>query len=261
MRALHRDCHQPLQRALECPAHGEVGVEEQVSGWEVAPGEFVIVEPDEIAAAVAEADDVDEHVLETIEVVPVAELDPAAVRKSYWLMPGEGAFALRGYATVMRALELESAALLVRFVAFDADHRAIVRPAPNPDGLAEALLVEELAVQGDVYSPQPIRDRVAEAQLEIAEVELCADLVRRTRRPLDARLLCSPRRDARRALLEKKLAEQATVRPVSGAPARSLDLAGGAPADLVGQLKASLKRAPRKRKPKPRAAAKRAAAR
>ena len=44
-RTLHRECKTPIQQKRWCPTHErEVGPDEIVKGWEVAKGEFVIVE-------------------------------------------------------------------------------------------------------------------------------------------------------------------------------------------------------------------------
>lgn len=253
LRTLHRGCHQPLRQALECPVHGEVPEEERVAGWEVSPGEFVLVERDELDEAIAVAVDVDEHVLETVAVVAAGEVDPAWVRKTYWLTPGEGGFAVRGYRLVSLMLQAERGALLVRFQGFGTDHVAAVVALPELD----VLLVEELALADDVCSPEPFQERLADADASVSdeELELARELVGRLRRPLDLGLVRSQRRDAIRSLLELKLAERGTARPAAGVVRSSTSTLGAsAPADLLGQLRASLKQAPRKRarKSKPR---------
>ena len=44
-RTLHRECKTPIRQKRWCPTHErEVGPDEIVKGWEVAKGEFVIVE-------------------------------------------------------------------------------------------------------------------------------------------------------------------------------------------------------------------------
>ena len=50
-RTLHRECKTPIRQKRWCPTHErEVGPDEIVKGWEVAKGEFVIVEDADLEA-------------------------------------------------------------------------------------------------------------------------------------------------------------------------------------------------------------------
>src|ERR687896_1549817 len=50
-RTLHRECRTPIKQRRWCPVHErEVPAEELVKGWEVAKGEFVIVEDSDLEA-------------------------------------------------------------------------------------------------------------------------------------------------------------------------------------------------------------------
>src|SRR5438105_14114393 len=50
-RTLHRECGTPIKQKRWCPVHErEVGADELVKGWEVAKGEFVIVEDADLEA-------------------------------------------------------------------------------------------------------------------------------------------------------------------------------------------------------------------
>ena len=50
-RMLHRECGTPIKQKRFCPVHErDLGPDEIVKGWEVAKGQFVIVEDEEIEA-------------------------------------------------------------------------------------------------------------------------------------------------------------------------------------------------------------------
>ena len=50
-RMLHRECGTPIKQKRFCPVHErDLGPDEIVKGWEVAKGQFVIVEEEEIEA-------------------------------------------------------------------------------------------------------------------------------------------------------------------------------------------------------------------
>src|ERR671922_455500 len=56
-RTLHRECGTPIQQKRWCPVHDrEVGRDELVKGWEVAKGEFVMIEDADLEA-IAQYDD------------------------------------------------------------------------------------------------------------------------------------------------------------------------------------------------------------
>src|SRR5829696_1676160 len=46
---LHSECHSRIRYQKVCPVHGEVPKEEIVSGYEYAKGEYVVIEPEELA--------------------------------------------------------------------------------------------------------------------------------------------------------------------------------------------------------------------
>ena len=50
-RTLHRECGTPIKQKRWCPLHErEIGADEIVKGWEVAKGQFVIVEDADLEA-------------------------------------------------------------------------------------------------------------------------------------------------------------------------------------------------------------------
>jgi DNA end-binding protein Ku len=242
LRTLHRPCAHPLVQQLECPIHGFVPQEELVSGWEVAPGEYVLIEPEELEQAAGAAD-------RTIEVLrrpdgshcvfPLEQLDPALVQASYWLMPASGMYARRGYRLV--ADVLAKGALLVR-LNYRSEKRAVVHARPG--GL---LLLQTLSAAGERHSPAPILDELADADTfpSGAERRMLRQLLRNDLAPLEESLIVNPRRQQLRALVEAKLAAgggaTVTSEPVTVAETlhgrRTSEVA---PADLGQALKRSL---------------------
>src|SRR2546428_12872941 len=84
-RMLHRECKTPIKQKRWCPVHDrEVGPEEIVKGWEVAKGEFVIVEDADIEA-IQEADD--SRSIEISRFVPLTDVDPVYFDRTYYLAP------------------------------------------------------------------------------------------------------------------------------------------------------------------------------
>lgn len=230
LRTLHRPCAHPLVQSLECPAHGQVPADELVSGWEVTPGEFVLIEKDELDGLATSAD----RTIDVLQVFPVDELDRTLVQASYWLMPAAGDFARRGYSIVTIGLGVKHA-LLVK-LAYRSEKIAAVTVEQG------ALLLQVLAAADERVPAQPIVDDLGAVDVSNREAALARKLMRGKLQRLDEQLIVNPRRRALRTLLENKLGAGAeTVAPdpaivsVSGAGG-----AAGGPVDLEEQLRRSL---------------------
>src|SRR5207249_5212812 len=81
---LHKDCNQRIRYQKVCPIHGEVAKDEIVSGYEYAKGEYVVIEPEELAKMRTASD-------KTIRVdtfIAPDALDPISFSdRSYYLVP------------------------------------------------------------------------------------------------------------------------------------------------------------------------------
>src|SRR5438105_11773865 len=84
-RTLHRECGTPIKQKRWCPQHDrEVGPDEIVKGWEVAKGQFVMVE-DEDLEALERSDD--SRAIEITSFVHLEEVDPIYFDRTYFLVP------------------------------------------------------------------------------------------------------------------------------------------------------------------------------
>ncbi|MCE6958189.1 Ku protein [Cereibacter sphaeroides] len=97
--------------------------EDQVKGYEVAPDEFVQLEPEEIAAAVPESD----KRLEVASFVPCREVDGAYFDKPYYLTPA-GAEAEEAFALIREGMKARKVAALARAVLFRRVRTMLIRP-------------------------------------------------------------------------------------------------------------------------------------
>src|SRR5262249_29974089 len=82
-RRLHAEGKTPRRNKRWCPAHDrEVGADEIVKGWEVAKGQFVIVEEADLEA-IALADT--SRAIELTRFVPLDAVDPVFFDRTYYL--------------------------------------------------------------------------------------------------------------------------------------------------------------------------------
>lgn len=203
---LHRVCRNQLEQTMQCPIHGEVPADELVKGWEVTPGEYVIVEDDELEAAKQISDD---HRIEVTAIVAAAEVSPTLVLKTFFVKPaGKSPAALKPYRLLAAALAELDAAAIVTFTAWSSEHVAAIRPLDE-----RVLIAQTLVVDDDIRTPDAIAETMQAVDLEQPELELAHELLDRMLVPFDTAMLANGRRQRVRDLLEAKLTGNGTVRP------------------------------------------------
>src|SRR5690242_21164275 len=90
-RMLHRECGTPIKQKRWCPVHErDVEADELVKGWEVAKGEFVLVEESDLEAVALQRS----QSIEILRFVELADVDPMYFDRTYYLAPA-GADAAR----------------------------------------------------------------------------------------------------------------------------------------------------------------------
>src|SRR4249920_484066 len=84
-RLLHRECKAPIKQKRWCPTHDrEVGPDELVRGWEVAKGQYVVVEDEELEAIERTEES---RSIDIMRFVPLASVDPIFFDRTYFLAP------------------------------------------------------------------------------------------------------------------------------------------------------------------------------
>jgi DNA end-binding protein Ku len=224
-RLLHRECLTPIKQKRWCPQHDrEVGPDELVKGWEVAKGQFVVVEEDELEALDRHDDS---RSIEISSFVPLAEVDPVWLDRTYFLVPGAAPAQRRPYRLLLEAMRESGTGALGRFVRSGRESLCLVRAR------GDALALETLFLAEDVYSQAEIDEAVAATEVKPAELELARQIVDGLAASFDASTLQSGYRRDLRALLEAKLRGEQIVQP-EPAPAQAPVI------DLMEALKASV---------------------
>ena len=240
-RQLHDECRTPIKNRRWCPVHErEVTQEEIVRGWEVAKGQFVIV------------DDADQEAIErqntsrSIDIerfVPLGEIDPIYFDRTYFLVPASAEAARRPYVLLLEVLKEEQVGAIGRFVLAGKEKLCLIRPK------GDALVLETLFVAEDVYSQAEIDEIADDTTVKKAELDLAKQLVDSLVGEFaPAEQLTSEYRQDLRAMLQAKLAGQPIAEPeeVEDAPV----------IDLMDALKKSVAEAKERKAPETTAAAK-----
>jgi DNA end-binding protein Ku len=164
---LHAKCHSRIKYKKVCPVHGEVPKEEIVSGYEYAKGQYVVIEPGELARLRARG----EREITIDAIVPPSAIDPLYYTdKSYYLVP-DGAVGQKPYALLHHALEDDRHFAVARGVLFGREELVLVRPV---DGL---LALTALKFEAEVTHADTFAEELAAPELSRQELDLTRTLL------------------------------------------------------------------------------------
>jgi DNA end-binding protein Ku len=204
-RLLHRECATPIKQKRWCPTHDrEVTQDEIVRGFEIAKGQFVVVEDSELEA-IERSDD--SRSIEIRRFVPAGTVDPTFFDRHYFLVPAPTAAQRRPYVLLLEAMRETETAALGRFVRSGRESLCLVRARDS------TLALETMYVAEDVYSSAEIAEAVEETSVKEPELELARQVIESLSGEFDPSELRSDYRRDLRSLLEAKTRGEEIVVP------------------------------------------------
>ena len=135
-----------------------VEADEQVKGYEVAPDDYVVLEPDEIAAAVPESD----KTLAIQSFVRCGAIDTVYLDRPYYLRPSSPA-AEEAFALLREGLRAKKVAALARTVLFRRVQTLLIRP--HGEGLIGSTLNFDYEVRSAAEAFHDIPARKIEGEM------------------------------------------------------------------------------------------------
>ena len=207
------------------PATREVRYEDLARGYEVAPGEQVVVEAEELEALRPEPS----REIEIEHFVALAEIDPVYFEKSYQVAPSDE-FALKPYTLLREAMERSGRVAVGRFVLRTREHLAVIRPTRGILGLETMYFadeVREVAAEGS---------RGSQTEVTEPEVDMAGRFIEALSADWDPGRYDDPYRER---VLELIRARQPMEMPLEEEAARRSPPV----ADLMAALKASVEAA------------------
>jgi DNA end-binding protein Ku len=208
---LHAPDHARINQKRVCSADGEeVDYSEIVKGYDLGGGNYVVIEPEELAAIDPEGS----RTIDIEEFVDLDEIDPLYFDHSYYLVPDDRA--AKPYALLVEAMTQTGKVALGRFVLRTKQYWATLRAH---DG---ALVLADLDV--------PTTESVAPSK---REVDMAAALVESLSSPFDPGKYRDEHREKVMAMIEAKAEGQVVT------PAAATETAAPV-VDLMAALEASL---------------------
>ena len=120
---IHRECGTRIHHPLYCPYDERIVIPAEVAmGYEVEKDKYVLVEPAELKKILAASS----KVMEIMQFVKLAEVDPIYFDSSYFAVPEETG--KRAYALLLRTMEEMQYAAIAKITVHQRERAAIIRP-------------------------------------------------------------------------------------------------------------------------------------
>ncbi|MGI8559182.1 MAG: Ku protein [Solirubrobacteraceae bacterium] len=263
---LHREDNVRIQQKRVCPADGEeVAFEDIVKGYELTPGQYVVIDPAELEALAPER----RRTIDIEDFVELSEIDPIYFDKPYYLVPTAGGE--KPYRLLLEAMRASKRVAIARFVLRGRENLVAIRSAN------ELLVLETMVFADEVVPAKRVLDpeELAAVKTTQRELSVAQQLVESLSSEWDPGRYRDSYREQVLALIDRKAAgEELTAvqapEPTAAKPAPDLigaleeslrritERAGNGDA-AAGKRKAPAKRRAKASTPKPKAAAKKPA--
>jgi DNA end-binding protein Ku len=214
-RTLHRECGSPIKQKRWCPTHErEVEPDELVKGWEVAKGEFVLVEEADLESVALQRS----QSIEILRFVKLEDVDPVYFDRTYYLAPAAADAARRPYVLLLRAMQETGMAAVGKFVLWGKENLCLIRAQD------EALVLELLFFAEDVRAKNEIEEAVETVEVRDAELQLAGQVIESLVGEWNIGEFENEYRRDLRAMLDAKLAGEEIARPEPVAETPVVDL-------------------------------------
>ncbi len=209
-----------LKRMAE--ATGEIVDQDRiVKGYELTPGQYVVVEPDELKAMAPKAS----HTIEIEEFVDLDEIDPVYFDSPYYLQPDPSA--RKPYQLLVETMTELNKVAIGRIVIRTKESLVAIRPL---DGM---LVVETMRYDDEVL-PRELEGGAEEIELTDKERAMARQLVQALAEHFDPEKFRDSYREELLALIEKKAkGEEIVFEPSAEAPEKVVDLVAALEASLT----------------------------
>lgn len=160
---LHAKDGSRIKQKRFCAAEDkEVPFEEIVKGYEVEPGQYVIIEPSELDALAPERS----KTIELEKFIDAEQIDPLFYDASYFVLPGEGAGA--PYALLREAMIKEDRAAIARLVMRGKEHLVALWPRGDTLVISTMHFADEVADPEKFEAEDPPSKARADVELKAA---------------------------------------------------------------------------------------------
>jgi len=124
---LHKECNSRIQYKKVCPTHGELQAADIVSGHEFSPGQYVVIDPEEIDKLRTQGD----KAINVSSFIDADKLDPLYYSgRTYYLVP-DGPVGQKPYSLLQQTLKDSNKFAFAQVVFSGKEQIVVLRPVNN----------------------------------------------------------------------------------------------------------------------------------
>ena len=202
-----------------------VAKEDIVMGYEVEPGNYVLMEPDELDAVKLET----RHTIELTQFVDMCEIDPLYFERPYYILP-DGDVAEEGYVVIRDALKASKKAAVGQLTLRGREN--LVALYPGGDG----LVLDTLRYEEELKDADQVFSDLGKTTSRADMLKMAEELIKSRAGSFDPGQFKNHYAEALRDLVKQKLASGGSI-PVED----EKEPGGGKVIDFMEALKRSLK--------------------
>src|SRR5690349_12692736 len=204
-RTLHRECGTPIKQKRWCPTHDrEVEPEELVKGWEVAKGEYVMVEESDLESVALQRS----QSIEILRFVSLEDVDPVYFDRTYYLAPASADAQRRPYVLLLRAMQETGMAAVGKFVLWGKENLCLIRAQ------GEVLAMELLSLAGE-WNPEDFENEYRRDLRAMLDAKLAGEQIKRPE-PVAETPVIDLMEALRRSVAEVQTSKKTKAAPKSG---------------------------------------------
>jgi DNA end-binding protein Ku len=186
--------------------------EEQVKGYEVENGDFVVLEPEDVASAIPESD----KTLKVEAFVPCNEIDDVYFDKPYYLAPDK--MGADGFKLLRDGMRKGRVAALARTVLFRRLRTVLIRPHNN------GLIGTTLNFDYEIRSSEEAFDQLPDLKIEGEMLELAKHIINTKKGSFDPKAFDDRYESAVAELVKAKIEGRALPKERAPSPSKPGDL-------------------------------------
>ncbi|MGP9805411.1 non-homologous end joining protein Ku [Paracoccus sp. NSM] len=243
-RQIHGPSGKPVRYEKTVAGVGPVKPDEILKGYELAKGDYLLLQPEDIDAIKLET----RKTLELVQFVDQSEISPLYFDRPYYVIPSDD-LAQDAYRVVRDALRAEGKTALGQLTMRGREYLCAIRPC------GDGLLLETLRYEDEIREAAPLFSAIEDQKSDDDLLDVATQLIRRKAAPFDAGAFRDHYDEALRALIESRRKSRKTPRTKLG---DGDDQRGGGATNVV-DLMSALKESLKKDGPKPRGRGKKSA--
>ncbi len=210
---LHEECGTPVKYQKWCPSClREITQDEITRAFQYSKGEYVAISDQEMEAIPGPS----AHVIEILDFVELAQVDPVYFEKSYFLEPREGA--AKAYALLRRAMEEQGKVAVARVAIRAKETLALVRVYSDRFIMMETMYWGNEVREGEELT---VPEEVSQDEREMAMAAMLMETLTSDFEPAKYE---NHQRQALSELIQKKVQGKEIVREPERAGAEVIDL-------------------------------------